>query len=95
MKMDEHHLPCRAMGIEVYFCVPANPWRRGTRENSDGLLRQYHLIGTDLSHVTPKAVRRSEREINIRPRKSLGGQSADGVFRDLRAIVDPHGCDDY
>jgi IS30 family transposase len=95
MQIAEHHRISQAMGIEVYFCDPASPWQRGANENTNGLLRQYFPKGTDLSHVTPTALRRVEREINARARKSLGGRSAEEVFRELKAILNPHRWDDH
>lgn len=93
-EMAEHDLITHALGMPVYFCDPASPWQRATNENTNGLLRQYFPKGTDLSAYTPADLRRVEREINSRPRKTLEGRTADEVFNEFTAILNPHRCDD-
>ena len=61
-----------ALGVEFYFCEPHHPWRRGTNENTNGLIREYFPKGTDFSGVTASEVDAVYDALNRRPRKCLG-----------------------
>ena len=59
----------------MYFCDPQSPWQRGSNENTNRLLGQYFPKGTDLSAHSQARLNYVARELNERPRMTLGYQS--------------------
>jgi IS30 family transposase len=54
-----------ATGMQVYFCDPSSSWQRDSNENTNGLL-------SSACEWTERSVLRAARQLNRRPRETLG-----------------------
>lgn len=72
--------------MQVYFAHKGSPWERGTNENTNGLVRQYFPKGTDFGIISRKEIKRVQRELNNRPRRTLDYATPDEIFTSLVAL---------
>ena len=78
-EMAEHVRFTVDTNIDV-FCDPHSPWQRGGNENTNGLLRQYLPKNADLSIYTRADLAAIARQLNSRPRQTLGWMKPCEVF---------------
>ncbi len=76
-----------ATDIQVYFCDPQSSWQRGSNENPNGLLRQYMPKGVGISGYSQRQLNSIARQLNERPRKTLGFQTPAEVFSKCVALT--------
>jgi IS30 family transposase len=84
-EMTRHREFTMATGMQVYFCDPSSPWQRGSNEQTNGLLRQYFPKGTDLSVHSQAHLNWVARELNERPRETLGFKPPLEVYKEVVA----------
>ena len=86
-----HYKLREKFGMATYHAHPYSSFERGTNEHGNWLLRYYFPKGTDFATVTNKELQAVIRELNNRPRKILGFQTANEVYYQL---LKQRGCDD-
>ena len=72
LELSAHRKFTVATNVDVYFCDPSSPWQRGSNENTNRLLRQYFPKGTNIAVHSQAKLNQVARQMNERPRKTLG-----------------------
>lgn len=77
----QHELIASELNCQTFFANPYHSWERGSNENANGLLRQYFPKGKSLNFTTSQEVGLVQQKINTRPKKVLGYNCPDAVFK--------------
>lgn len=80
-EMAEHEQIAKNLSMDVYFCAPGSPWQRGSNENTNRLLRQYLIKGSDLRRFTPDELNEIAGRLNDRPRHVLDWSSSNDLIK--------------
>jgi len=73
--------------IQVCFCDPQSPWQRRSNETTNGLLRQYMPKGIDISGYSQVQLNAIARQLNERPRRTLGVRTPAEMFSGSVALT--------
>jgi len=79
-------------GVQIYFCDPKGLQQRGSNEIANGLLRHYFPKHSELSGYCQAPLNAVARELNGRPRRTLGGLSPSEAFAEAVASTGRDRC---
>lgn len=66
--------------VTFYFPPPHSPWKRGTNENTNGLIREYLPKKKDMTPVSDEQMQLIADSLNLRPRKCLNWRTPLEIF---------------
>ncbi len=63
-----HETIATTLNTEIYFAKSYRSWERGTNENTNGLIRQFHPKSKRLDNISNEEIKAIEDNLNHRPR---------------------------
>lgn len=85
----DHKTITENLGTPIYFAHPYASNERARNENTNGLLRQYLPKGTSFEHLDNTKINHIVKELNARPRKTLGYRTPHEVFHNQKVALAP------
>jgi IS30 family transposase len=79
-------------GLAVYIADPHGPGQGGTNENTNGVLRQYILKGSDLARWNVEEIEAVTSTLNAIPRKALGWKTPEVALNEHQLLVQQVGA---
>jgi transposase, IS30 family len=83
----EHQQVNKVLGTKSFFCEPYHSWEKGTVENTIGLIRRDLPKKTKFDAISTARLKRLERKLNNRPRKSLNYKTPNEAFKASVALA--------
>ena len=71
----------QSLSVASYFCDPHSPWQKGAVENANRRIRRFLPTDVPPDAMTGPALHDLTRRLNDTPRRCLGYQTPDEVFR--------------
>ena len=80
LEFARHAILAKKLNVAIYFAHSYASWKRGTKKNTNALIRQYSPKGTDFNQVTNDQIKQALDRLNNRPRKTRGNMSPNELF---------------
>lgn len=77
------------LGVTSYFCKPSAPWQKGSVENSNGRVRRFLPLDTDITTLTDADLAAVTKRMNNTPRKCLGFRTPAEVIGEQLKPAEP------
>jgi IS30 family transposase len=74
------------LGMTAYFCQPSAPWQKGSVENSNGRVRRFLPLDTDIARIPEDDIDRLVARLNNTPRKCLGYRTPREILAEQIAL---------
>ena len=69
------------LGLAVYYATPYSSWKRGTNDNTNGLLRYFFPKKRSFASLAQAELDQAVRLLNNRPRERLDWRTPAEVFK--------------
>lgn len=76
----QHELIAKKLNAGFYFAHPYSSWERGLNENTNKLIRQYIIKGSNFDLYDSEYIKLVQNKINRRPREKLKFQTPYKIF---------------
>ncbi len=76
-----------SLGMIAYFCQPSAPWQKGSVENSNGRVRRFLPLETDIACVPTVEIEQLVDRLNRTPRKCLSYRTPSEVLAEQVSLA--------